>query len=329
MSLLKRLLFLKVANTVNVPKTKRSCWSYNLLLTGFHTNPTATENIKEPVVYCIIEADPIFQHPKLQNCAETSMLSRSGYINHFSQLRWIVQCRHGRGLHSSNTCTSFRYLSNQSGSKKDDDSTGQEMTENIMTVPNLLCASRVVLAPVIGCYVISGEFSFAFGLLAVASFTDLLDGYIARQFKSQSSVFGSMLDPLADKVLMTVMVISLTYASLLPFPLCALIIGRDIAIVSAVSYLRFISLPQPRTLSRYFDLSLPTVEMKPTLISKYNTFFQVGLVGLSLAAPVFNFVDSPLLHCSWYFVATTTVLSGLSYVVRNKATFRILGGGKK
>ena len=43
-----------------------------------------------------------------------------------------------------------------------------------------------------------------------------LDGFVARNFKNQSSVFGSMLDPLADKFLMTVMTITLAYVNLLP-----------------------------------------------------------------------------------------------------------------
>ena len=43
-----------------------------------------------------------------------------------------------------------------------------------------------------------------------------LDGYIARRFKGQSSMLGSVLDPLADKVLMSILCVSLTTGSLLP-----------------------------------------------------------------------------------------------------------------
>ncbi|XP_030854964.1 cardiolipin synthase (CMP-forming) isoform X2 [Strongylocentrotus purpuratus] len=142
---------------------------------------------------------------------------------------------------------------------------------------------------------------------------ELLDGWIARNFENQQSVLGSIIDPLADKCLISILTISLTYSDLIPLPLTALIILRDVGLMSAAFYLRYQSLPQPITLRRYFDVTHATVQMKPTFISKVNTAVQLSLVGFTLIAPVFSFIDHPFLHGLWYVTASTTVLSGLSY----------------
>ncbi|XP_071453887.1 probable cardiolipin synthase (CMP-forming) isoform X2 [Hetaerina americana] len=141
-----------------------------------------------------------------------------------------------------------------------------------------------------------------------------LDGWIARKYKSQSSKLGSFLDPMADKVLVGTLFLALTYTGLIPVPLTALIIARDMLLLSAGFYIRYLSLPPPRTLNRYFNMTLPTAELAPTFISKVNTAVQLTLVGTTLAAPVFGYIDHPLLQGLCWLTAATTVISGLSYV---------------
>ena len=60
---------------------------------------------------------------------------------------------------------------------------------------------RIVAAPYIAQNIINGNFPLACGLFVYAGATDFLDGYIARNFKNQSSSLGSFLDPLSDKIL--------------------------------------------------------------------------------------------------------------------------------
>ena len=60
---------------------------------------------------------------------------------------------------------------------------------------------RIVAAPYIAQNIINGNFPMACGLFVYAGATDFLDGYIARNFKNQSSSLGSFLDPLSDKIL--------------------------------------------------------------------------------------------------------------------------------
>ena len=68
--------------------------------------------------------------------------------------------------------------------------------------------------------------------------------------------------------------------------LAAIILGRDVGLGIAAIYYRWISLPPPKTFVRYWDFSLPSAEVHPTTISKYNTFLQLALMGLTTMAPV-------------------------------------------
>ena len=60
---------------------------------------------------------------------------------------------------------------------------------------------RIAAAPYIAHLIVNGNFPLACGVFAYAGATDLLDGYIARNFKNQASSLGSFLDPLSDKIL--------------------------------------------------------------------------------------------------------------------------------
>ncbi|CAH3046310.1 unnamed protein product [Porites evermanni] len=200
----------------------------------------------------------------------------------------------------------------------------KEMREDIFTIPNLLSTLRILATPVLGYLVITEDFVSSLALFGVAGITDMLDGFIARNFKNQKSVLGTILDPLADKILMSVLTVSLTLVSLLPVPLTALILSRDALLIGYAFYLRFKSLPSPKSISRYFDINFPTVELRPNLLGKTNTVLQLALVGCSLSAPVFGFVDHLYLHYLWYTVACSTVMSSISYVVNIKESVKYL-----
>jgi hypothetical protein len=87
--------------------------------------------------------------------------------------------------------------------------------ENIMTIPNLLTLSRIIATPFIGYLIIKHQYGSALLALFFAGCTDLVDGYVARRF-NQKTFLGSVLDPAADKILMTTLTLSLCKAGLLP-----------------------------------------------------------------------------------------------------------------
>ncbi|RWS12042.1 putative cardiolipin synthase (CMP-forming)-like protein, partial [Dinothrombium tinctorium] len=151
----------------------------------------------------------------------------------------------------------------------------------------------------------------AFALFSVAGITDLLDGYIARNFQNQQSVLGSFLDPFADKLLVATLFATLTYTGNIPVPLTAVILLRDVLLISGAAYLRYKSLPAPRKISRYFDFKYATVQISPTTISKINTAFQLSVVASTLTACLFGFVGHPFVTCLYWTTAGTTVASGI------------------
>lgn len=87
--------------------------------------------------------------------------------------------------------------------------------ENIYTVPNLLTASRIVAAPFIGYAILHDAHAWALGLFVYAGVSDLLDGWIARRWNLHT-VVGSIIDPMADKLLMTILTVCLATKGLLP-----------------------------------------------------------------------------------------------------------------
>ncbi|PLB36818.1 cardiolipin synthase, partial [Aspergillus candidus] len=196
--------------------------------------------------------------------------------------------------------------------------------ENIYTVPNILTFSRLVAAPLVGYFLVYGHHTAALALFAYAGITDLVDGYIARRYNLQT-VVGTIIDPMADKLLMTIGVACLAVNGSIPVWLAVIILGRDVGLGISALYYRWISLPAPKTMARYWDFSLPSAEVKPTTVSKANTALQLLLVGSAIAMPV---VPEPFLD-AWnlkeamsvfqYLVAGTTIWSGLSYVFSNNA----------
>lgn len=90
-----------------------------------------------------------------------------------------------------------------------------ELHESPYTLPNALTLARIIACPFLGYAIVKGDFAVATGILAASGITDWLDGYLARKW-NQKSVLGSVIDPMADKMLMTTLVVALTYEGLLP-----------------------------------------------------------------------------------------------------------------
>ncbi|ROL57449.1 CDP-alcohol phosphatidyltransferase family protein [Bacteroidetes/Chlorobi group bacterium Naka2016] len=101
-----------------------------------------------------------------------------------------------------------------------------------MTIPNILSAIRLVLAFVIGYLLFNNEKVVAIILILIAWVTDLLDGYLARK-TNKISELGKILDPLADKLLVLIIVISLVSNHTIAISTASFVIGRDLIILIA------------------------------------------------------------------------------------------------
>ena len=103
----------------------------------------------------------------------------------------------------------------------------------LLTLPNILTGFRFVLIPVL-IVLFSLEQSpniglWTFAVFVLAALTDLADGYAARRF-ARETVLGKLMDPLADKVLVTTAMVMLIPLERIPAWLCLLIICREIVI---------------------------------------------------------------------------------------------------
>uniref|UniRef100_A0A915BT38 cardiolipin synthase (CMP-forming) n=2 Tax=Parascaris univalens TaxID=6257 RepID=A0A915BT38_PARUN len=190
--------------------------------------------------------------------------------------------------------------------------------DNIMTIPNALSILRIGLTPIIGYLVVEECFTIAISLFSIAGITDLLDGYIARNVKGQSSLLGSALDPIADKLLVSTLFITLTYVDLIPCLLTAVVILRDLSLLIGGFVKRYRALMPPMTLRRFFDPSISPMRVAPTVASKVNTALQLSLVACSLVSPLFDFVGHPSLTVLCMATGATTVFSGLQYAMMDR-----------
>lgn len=135
----------------------------------------------------------------------------------------------------------------------------------VYTVPNMITVSRLAASPLLGIAIAYDMKQTALAGCALAAVSDWLDGYIAKTF-DQKSHLGSLLDPLADKFVIGSLALGLTHLSLIPLPLCVLIVGRDSALVAGSFYVRYSSLP-PKV--GFFDYSHASMfAVQPSLLSK-------------------------------------------------------------
>lgn len=189
--------------------------------------------------------------------------------------------------------------------------------EQVLNIPNLLTFSRLFATPVIGYLIVNNHHLWAFSLFVYAGFSDLLDGWIARRWKLQT-VVGSVIDPMADKFLMTTLVSCLAVNGSLSLPLATLILGRDVSLAIAAIYFRYASLPAPKTFARYWDFSLPSAEVHPTTISKLNTFLQLGLIGTTMSVALLHDPSAVSSSAGGILLSMQDALGGPEGVARMK-----------
>jgi cardiolipin synthase len=109
--------------------------------------------------------------------------------------------------------------------------------DRIWTVPNAISFIRLVMVPVFLWLLVTGNDTTALIVLIIATTSDFVDGMIARNF-NQVTRLGMYLDPLSDRLFIAASVIGLAIRGLIPAPLLAIILARDIMLLSVVLYRR-------------------------------------------------------------------------------------------
>ena len=211
--------------------------------------------------------------------------------------------------------TNKRYIS---GSGKNVIERKHGMNENIWNIPNILTLSRIISSPFLTYAIINDYKTIALAGCMISALTDWLDGYIAKTY-NMKTVFGSFLDPLADKIFIGALSLALTYKGLLPLPLFATIISRDIFLVIGSFYKRHKEKDKD---SLFFDTnSSATFIISPSELSKVNSGLQFLILTLTLIQYSTDYHSIIYaLEPLWWITSVTTIGSGLDYMIDGKGT---------
>jgi cardiolipin synthase (CMP-forming) len=169
-----------------------------------------------------------------------------------------------------------------------------------LSIPNLITLGRILLVPVVVWAIASGEMYLAFVLFMIAAVSDAVDGFLAKRF-GMTTVLGAYLDPLADKVLIMSIYVTLGINGIIPRWIVILVVSRDIMIIGAILLSWLVDKP---------------VTMKPLTISKLNTAVQIAFACLVLASRGFEFDAGWVLTLAMGLVAALTLLSIGYYVAQ-------------
>lgn len=165
-------------------------------------------------------------------------------------------------------------------------------------LPNAISLLRIALIAPILLSVVSGDYAMALLLFIIAGGSDGIDGYLAVRYNWQTRI-GALLDPIADKLLVTGLFITLAALDLIPVWLAAVVILRDVVIFTgAVTY----------------NYLIRPVEGEPTRISKLNTALQLLFLLFILSQAGFGWPEKISTTVLGASVLVTSIISGVDYV---------------
>jgi cardiolipin synthase len=165
-------------------------------------------------------------------------------------------------------------------------------------LPNFVTLVRILLVAPLAWALLNEFYGLGLALFVIASASDALDGFLARHF-GWTTPLGAILDPIADKLLLVTVYVTLGMSGFLPGWLVIVVVVRDVVIVSgALAY---------RALTGRF-------RMEPTFLSKLNTVLQLALALTAIAARGLQWLPPWSADLFVFAVLASTILSGLHYV---------------
>jgi cardiolipin synthase len=167
-----------------------------------------------------------------------------------------------------------------------------------LSIPNLITLARILLVPVVVWSIATGRLRLAFLLFMAAAVSDAVDGFLAKRFGMKTEL-GAYLDPLADKVLIVSIYVTLGITDVIPLWIVLLVVSRDFMIVGAIILSWLVDRP---------------IAIRPHVVSKLNTAAQIVFACLVLASHGFKFEIEPVLTLVMALVAVLTLLSVALYL---------------
>jgi CDP-diacylglycerol--glycerol-3-phosphate 3-phosphatidyltransferase len=186
-----------------------------------------------------------------------------------------------------------------------------------LTIANLITISRILLIlPFVICLLKDNDTEqgtmfrwIGIGIFALIAASDALDGYLAR-IKKQVSPLGTFLDPLADKLMITITAVLLTLPQTavtgfrLPFTVVVLILGKDVLLLLGFAVTYFMT---------------ESVHIKPVWAGKASPFFQIVMVSSILIGPEMSrwLIFWPIwTRIVWWITAILAITATFVYIYR-------------
>ena len=179
----------------------------------------------------------------------------------------------------------------------------KQLTENSTgwwNAPNAVSLTRIFLAPVVAWAIWADRSNLALAFFALAAATDFLDGFLARTAQATTRL-GVYLDPIADKILLSVVYIALGFTGRVPLWFVGIVFGRDLALLAASAIAMKVS-----SYNNY----------RPTIWGKISTFWQIVAAVAAIAS-----ASSVVTRDIIYFSAVATLWSAVHYTYRGIAFF--------
>mmetsp|Transcript_13789 Transcript_13789/g.14898 ORF Transcript_13789/g.14898 Transcript_13789/m.14898 type:complete len:305 (-) Transcript_13789:143-1057(-) len=214
---------------------------------------------------------------------------------------------------STNKVETKKNVANESETDLDAFPPPQTVWEQLQSIPNLITLSRLTSTPLLCYWIVQEDYKLAiFGCL-LAGMSDGIDGYIAKNHGG-STVLGTYLDPLADKVLINGLAISLCYSGILPTPLILIWASKDVTLLSGMG---FYLLKDQRTIN-FFHNSVATkpLTVTPSTLGKINTGLQFATLAVGILTPVIPYYLSEpfLLQSLCWVTGTSSIVTVISYM---------------
>lgn len=164
--------------------------------------------------------------------------------------------------------------------------------------PNLLSLARILVTPVIAWKLSLGDVAGALPWFVGASLTDAFDGFLARRFRWGSDL-GRKLDPLADKLMLAAVYLSMAAGGLIPAWISVLVVGRDLLILAFAAWAAGV---------------ITLKDFRPSVWGKLSTVLQMTYIAAAAAARIWpgSWLTSATEPLMWA-TAAATLASGVDY----------------
>ena len=170
-----------------------------------------------------------------------------------------------------------------------------------INLPNLFTGARLLLSPLVAWGIFQGRPILALFLFATAAFTDYLDGAAARRLRLSTDT-GAVLDPIADKCLLSGIFLAMAAAGKMPWWFVAIVFGRDLYILAGTGIML---------------LTTSVRKFPPSIWGKVSTCVQIGTAMVWMLRDIAHFwwVDA-LAGAGLWICSGFTLWSGIHYTWR-------------